>query len=189
MQVLLLPRRLLPRPSARARTRSSPLSVWTAPLLQPASCPSDSLLTFTTQGTDQYGNPLYPSSTLGAAITTPTTVSTASLTCGSDPYKFANTSSLTVRDEHPLLYAPKYKWDCLIEMIPNDAYLSAWNATIFANATAFYDEAPTAYDIDGCLSCSGVLDVSRQVQMKVKHWAYAYKVGRAAECLVLLDSS
>jgi hypothetical protein len=126
--------------------------------------------------TDQFGNPLYPSQTLGAKISQPTIKANSSLAYQSDPYNFGSSSTLTVRNEHPKLYAPAYKWSRLLQLIPQDSYLSAWNNTIAANATKFYNEDPTPYDIDGCLSCSGVLDVSRQVQMKVKHWAYMYKV-------------
>ena len=126
--------------------------------------------------TDQFGNPLYPSQTLGASISQPTVKANSSLAYPADPYNFGTSSTLQVRDEHPMLYAPAYKWSRLLELIPQDSYLSSWNATIANNATKFYNEDPTPYDIDGCLSCSGVLDVSRQVQMKVKHWAYMYKV-------------
>lgn len=54
--------------------------------------------------------------------------------------------------------------------------MSYWNDTIFTNATKFYETNPTNYSIDGCLSCSGVLDVAREVQLKIKHWGYAYKI-------------
>lgn len=54
--------------------------------------------------------------------------------------------------------------------------MSYWNETIFANATKFYEDNPTNYSIDGCPSCSGVLDVAREVQLKIKHWGYAYKL-------------
>lgn len=54
--------------------------------------------------------------------------------------------------------------------------MSYWNDTIFTNATKFYETNPTNYSIDGCLSCSGVLDVAREVQLKIKHWGYAYKL-------------
>ncbi|KAK4047892.1 hypothetical protein OIV83_005074 [Microbotryomycetes sp. JL201] len=126
--------------------------------------------------TDNFGNPMYPSSTGSATISKPTTLSNSALSCQSDPYSFSNPASLTVRNEHPLLFAPSYKWQCLQSQIPQDYYLSYWNDTIFQNATKFYDMSPTNYSIDGCLSCSGVLDVARQVKLKVRHWAYAWKV-------------
>jgi hypothetical protein len=34
---------------------------------------------------------------------------------------------------------------------------------------------PTNYFIDGGYSGSGVLDVAREVQLRLKHWAYAYR--------------
>ena len=74
------------------------------------------------------------------------------------------------------MFAPAYKWECLQKQIPNDHYLSYWNETILQNATKFYDYQPTNYSIDGCLSCSGVLDVAREVKLRVRHWTYAWKV-------------
>ncbi|ORY74549.1 chondroitin AC/alginate lyase [Leucosporidium creatinivorum] len=126
--------------------------------------------------TDQYGNPQYPTSTGSAKIAAPAFTTNDSLSCGSDPYSFGTSDSLTVRKEHPLLFAPSYKWECLPKLIAQDSYMSYWNDTIFANATKFYDTNPTNYSIDGCLSCSGVLDVAREVQLKIKHWGYAYKI-------------
>lgn len=36
--------------------------------------------------------------------------------------------------------------------------------------------SPTAYAIDGGYSGSGVLDVAREVQLRMKHWAYAWRM-------------
>ncbi|GAA5880284.1 hypothetical protein JCM1840_007115, partial [Sporobolomyces johnsonii] len=124
--------------------------------------------------TDQFGNPMYPTTTGSAKIASPTVISNASLSCGSDPY--TNASLTNIRNEHPLLIAPAYKWECLSKQIAGDSYMSYWNDTIFQNATIYYNDPPTNYSIDGCLSCSGVLDVARQVQLKIKHYAYAYKL-------------
>ncbi|KAL8292314.1 hypothetical protein RQP46_001780 [Phenoliferia psychrophenolica] len=129
-----------------------------------------------TTGTDAWGNPLYPTSTGSAKISAPTTVTDSSLSCGSDPYSFSDSSSLAVRTEHPLLIAPAYKWACLPKLIAGDSYMSSWNDTIFLNATKFYAMSPTNYSIDGGLSGSGVLDVAREVQLRIKHWAYAWKL-------------
>lgn len=103
-------------------------------------------------------------------------MSNAALSCGDDPYSFGNPGSLDVRKEHPLLFAPGYKWQCLPKLIAGDSYMSSWNATIFANATRFAAMAPTNYSIDGGLTGSGVLDVAREVQLRIKHWGYAYKM-------------
>jgi hypothetical protein len=100
----------------------------------------------------------------------------SSLSCGDDPYSFSDPTSLAVRAEHPLLFAPSYKWSCLPKLIAADSYMAYWNDTIFTNATAMYELTPTNYSIDGCLSCSGVLDVGREVQLRIKHWGYAYKI-------------
>ena len=81
-----------------------------------------------------------------------------------------------MRTDHPLLFAPSYKWACLPKLIAADSYMSSWNATIFLNATKFYAMDPTAYVEDGGLTGSGVLDVAREVQLRIKHWGYAYKM-------------
>ncbi|GAA5866724.1 hypothetical protein JCM8547_002738 [Rhodosporidiobolus lusitaniae] len=124
--------------------------------------------------TDQYGNPLYPTTTGSARITEPTVLANSSLSCGDDPE--SNLSLDSPRTSHPLLIAPSYKWECLPKLIAADSYMSYWNDTIFANASKFYDMTPTNYSIDGGYSGSGVLDVAREVQLRVKHWAYAYKL-------------
>ncbi|KAM0751042.1 hypothetical protein T439DRAFT_288209, partial [Meredithblackwellia eburnea MCA 4105] len=126
--------------------------------------------------TDAWGNPLYPTTTGSASISTPTVLANSSLAC-TDTYSFTDTASLTVRNEHPLLFAPSYKWECLrTKTIAQDSYLSFWNETIFVNASKFYDMSPVNYTEDGGLSGSGVLDVARQVQLRIKHWGYAWKM-------------
>ncbi|GAA6060416.1 hypothetical protein JCM10212_002184 [Sporobolomyces blumeae] len=124
--------------------------------------------------TDQYGNPMYPTTTGSAKIAQPTTTSNSSLSCGSDPYSGASLTS--VRKEHPLLIAPQYKWECLPKLIEADSYMGYWNDTVFQNATKFAAMDPTAYVEDGGLAGSGVLDVAREVQLRIKHWAYAYRL-------------
>ncbi|GAA5987256.1 hypothetical protein JCM11641_003383 [Rhodosporidiobolus odoratus] len=124
--------------------------------------------------TDQYGNPMYPTQTGSARLSAPTTLANDSLSCGDDPASGLSLDS--PRTTHPLLIAPDYKWSCLPKLIAGDSYMSYWNDTIFSNATAFYDLSPTHYSIDGGLTGSGVLDVAREVQLRIKHWAYAYKL-------------
>ncbi|GAA5882738.1 hypothetical protein JCM16303_006570 [Sporobolomyces ruberrimus] len=125
---------------------------------------------------DQYGNPMYPTSTGSAKIAAPSVVSNSSLSCGSDPA--SGLSMTNIRDSHPLLIAPQYKWDCLPKLIAADSYMSYWNETVFGNASRFASMDPTVYAIDGGLSGSGVLDVAREVQLRIKHWAYAYRLSK-----------
>ncbi|KAH8918930.1 hypothetical protein BT69DRAFT_1322496 [Atractiella rhizophila] len=68
------------------------------------------------------------------------------------------------------------RWECVKGLIASDAYLAGWNETIIANATKFANMDPVPYDIDGGLAGSGVLDVARQVQVRIKHWGWAYKM-------------
>ncbi|BEJ16654.1 hypothetical protein CspHIS471_0600550 [Cutaneotrichosporon sp. HIS471] len=77
---------------------------------------------------------------------------------------------------HPRIIAPKYKWDALNNgLINGDPYLTHWHKIIIENATATLNEPPTAYVEDGGLSGSGVLDVAREVKVKIKNLAYAYR--------------
>ncbi|BGP31527.1 hypothetical protein JCM10296v2_003297 [Rhodotorula toruloides] len=124
--------------------------------------------------TDQFGNPMYPTSTGSAHISAPTVVSNSSLSCQAD-----STSGLSLtspKTSHPLLIATENRWNCLPSLIAQDSYMSYWNDTVFLNATKFYDMPPTNYSIDGGLTGSGVLDVAREVQLRIKHWAYAYRL-------------
>ncbi|KAL9938422.1 hypothetical protein V8E36_003045 [Tilletia maclaganii] len=122
-------------------------------------------------GTDAYGNPIYKTN---ASFGNPTTASSAAGTCGSDPANLSG--SLTNLRPHPRIIAPGYEWDCLPSRIRADAYLTVWNATIFQNATAYAAMPPVSYDIDGGFTGSGILDVSRQVQQRVRTWAYAARL-------------
>lgn len=61
-------------------------------------------------------------------------------------------------------------------MIANDPYMNYWNTTIVNNATNTLNDDPEPYVIDGGLDGSGVLDVARRMKVKVKNWAYAYRI-------------
>ena len=119
---------------------------------------------------DTYGNPVFTSSgnknkpSFGKAVGK----------C-EDPWKPTNNLN-NGRPGHPRLIAPGYMWDCLESRIKEDAYLTAWNYSIFQNATNWLDEKPVEYDIDGGLTLSGILDVSRIVQQRLKAWAYAWRL-------------
>ncbi len=77
---------------------------------------------------------------------------------------------------HPRIIAPQYKWDALNNgLINGDPYLSHWHKIIIENATATLNEPPTPYVEDGGLTGSGVLDVAREVKVKIKNLAYAYR--------------
>lgn len=80
------------------------------------------------------------------------------------------------RPDRPRLIAPAYKWQALPDLIKNDPYLSEWNTTIFGNASTWQGMGTVPYAIDGGLSGSGILDVSRQVKERIKAWAYAYRM-------------
>lgn len=126
----------------------------------------------TYEGTDVYGNPELKDK---SANSKPSSGGKAAVQC-KDTWKASN--SLDTLRDHPRLIAPKYQWDCLPDKIHNDAYLTVWNDTIFSNASAWEKEKPANYSIDGALNLSGILDVSRIVQQRIKAWAYAYRMSK-----------
>ncbi|CAD6584056.1 MAG: hypothetical protein CYPHOPRED_002556, partial [Cyphobasidiales sp. Tagirdzhanova-0007] len=128
--------------------------------------------------TDINGNPVYATSTIAAPAAPTTSASSASSSCGPDTPTWNNQSSDTyhVRTDHPKLFATQNRWNCLPSMISQDSYLRSWNDTIMANATMYYNDGPVQYNIDGGLSGSGVLDIARELQLRTKHWAYAYRM-------------
>jgi len=79
-----------------------------------------------------------------------------------------------VTTHHPRLFAPPQRWKDLPQLIADDPYLARWNSTIFTKATEQMSRPPVIYSVDGT---SGVLDVAREVQLQIKYWAYAYRMG------------
>lgn len=122
-------------------------------------------------GTDPYGNPLYKDN-----------VDTSEPTGNGNPPVKCQDSSSGLSDSnlrgHPRIIAPGYMWDCLPDRIASDPYLQAMNKSVFDNATAWYSMPPVNYSIDGGYAGSGILDVSREVQQRVRAWAYAYRLSK-----------
>jgi hypothetical protein len=77
---------------------------------------------------------------------------------------------------HPRLFGNGTKWDSLPVLIKNDLYLSIWNETIFARANEWYLQEPIKYPVPPGvpLDGNGALDVAREMQWRIKHWAYAF---------------
>ena len=78
-----------------------------------------------------------------------------------------------MRPDRPRLLAPAYKWQALPALIQSDPYLQGWNDTIFGNATTYYSLVPVVYFLDGD---SGILDNARDVKMRIKAFAYVYRM-------------
>jgi len=91
----------------------------------------------------------------------------------SDTFSPGTPSATTVRPDRPRLIAPGYKWSALPSLIANDPYLAGWNQSIFNNATEYFNASPVKYNLDGD---SGILDNSREIKMRVKAFAYAYRM-------------
>jgi hypothetical protein len=119
--------------------------------------------------------PVYPATTNTAAFTTPTFVSStnAQVAWPQDPFAPTSPSVTTVRQDRPRLIAPAYKWQALPALIASDPYLQYWNATIFGNATAYYPMPPVVYFLD---NSSGILDNAREIKMRIKAFAYVYRM-------------
>lgn len=124
------------------------------------------------QGTDPYGNPSFVSANVDTSA--PAYSGTAHNQSCSDSWTATN--SLTNLRPHPRIMTTQAEWDCLPTKIANDAYLTVWNETIFNNATNWAGQPTVAYIADGGFTGSGILDVSRNIQQRVKAWAYAYKL-------------
>ncbi|OXB34428.1 heparinase II/III family protein [Cryptococcus neoformans] len=127
--------------------------------------------------TDTYMLPVYATGTATSGYSAPTAISDPASTDSwpEDPSPPSN-STQGIRP-HPRL-APGYKWDALTHggLIQSNPYFKYWNATIVQNASDTIGDDPTPYVTDGGLDGSGVLDVAREIKLKVKNWAYAYKV-------------
>ncbi|KAK3372915.1 hypothetical protein B0T24DRAFT_649069 [Lasiosphaeria ovina] len=75
--------------------------------------------------------------------------------------------------DHPRLFTTPQRWINLPQLIAEDPYMARWNDTIFGKAVDRMFRPPENYSVDGT---SGVLDVAREVQLRIKHWAYAYRM-------------
>lgn len=106
--------------------------------------------------------------------------SNAAADCGTDPWTSKGSTNgkgtgLDIRPDHPRLIAPAYKWNCLPKMIAADSYLSKWHSQIMSDANKAFSASLVTYVYDGGPSGSGVLDPARQVQMRIKLFAYAWR--------------
>ncbi|KAH9857983.1 chondroitin AC/alginate lyase [Lenzites betulinus] len=160
--------------SSGAAADSGPSPTGEAAASQAASI-KEAVGLFPTATNSQYLLPLYPSTTNTAAYTTPTfhASNNASLAWPKDSFQPANPAPTSVRPDRPRLIAPAYKWNALPDLIKSDPYLKYWNDTIFGNATAYFGLEPVQYHLDGS---SGILDNAREIKMRVKAFAYVYRM-------------
>jgi hypothetical protein len=87
-----------------------------------------------------------------------------------------NEDAITVTDSHPRLFGTQAKWNTRTSEIATDAYLSRWNTSVFERAAASYVQEPLAYPAKVPLDGNGALDVARELQQRIKHWAYAFRM-------------
>ncbi|CRG86076.1 hypothetical protein PISL3812_03079 [Talaromyces islandicus] len=135
------------------------------------SCNKSSQVLYT--GHTSHGLPIYPNSNLS----NPALRKTNCLSWVDDhTIPPENVSSISIRAQHPKIFAPMYKWHRLPFLIQQDPYLRKWNESIFQQADMYYGMPTVQYLPDGGLNGSGILDCARQIQLRVKHWAYAYRM-------------
>lgn len=130
---------------------------------------------FATATNSEFMVPVYPSFTSNPAFAAPTFVSQSNNAQAwpSDPFQPQNPSPTNLRTDRPRLIAPAYKWAALPSLIAQDPYLKGWNDTIFGNASQYLSQPPVAYHMDGS---SGILDNSREIKMRIKAFAYVYRM-------------
>lgn len=79
---------------------------------------------------DALSNPVYPtaSSIATAAGSKPTVTSNKTLACSNDPFSpdTQDADTFKVRSDHPRLFAPAYKWDCLADQIASDPFVAPY---------------------------------------------------------------
>ncbi|KAH9836964.1 chondroitin AC/alginate lyase [Rhodofomes roseus] len=153
---------------------SSAAAVTGAAAASSAASAKEDVGVFATGTNSLYMLPLYPSTTNSAAFSTPTFQAQASgLSWPTETFTPSSPAPTSVRPDRPRIIAPKYKWDALPTLIQNEPYLKYWNDSIFANATEYYNQPVVPYFLD---SGNGILDVARQIKMRIKAFSYAYRM-------------
>ncbi|KAF8751811.1 Heparinase II III family protein [Rhizoctonia solani] len=113
------------------------------------------------------------SSTIATVIASSNTVRDEYQSWPPDPFNPSSPSPTSVRPDRPRIIAPAYKWEVLPSIIQTNPYLHKWNNTIFGDAQKYYDQPVKSYFVDGG---NGVLDIAREIKMRVKAWAYVYRI-------------
>lgn len=123
--------------------------------------------------TDVYMLPVYATGTGTAGYAAPTNVA------GKDdswPSDNEQPSSGNLRS-HPRLIAPQYKWDALKNGLKDkDPYFSFWDTVLMGNASTILNKGSVKYEMDGGPTGSGVLDIAREIKVRIKILGYAWKM-------------
>jgi hypothetical protein len=98
-----------------------------------------------------------------------------SFPAGETSFSYTN-QAYHVRNSHPRLFATPERWLRLPDLIARDPYLARWNETIFNKAQALYEKPAINLTSEMRLRGSGILDEAREVQLRIKHWAYVYRM-------------
>ncbi|KZV83151.1 hypothetical protein EXIGLDRAFT_777848 [Exidia glandulosa HHB12029] len=133
---------------------------------------------------DSYFLPVYPTAANAELFVAPAFATAgASAAWPAETFTPSNPSPLTVRPDRPRIIAPKYKWDALPDLIEKDPYMKAFHNQILKNASAYWSLPVVKYVEDGGLTGSGILDVSREIKMRIKAYAYAYRMEQDSKWL------
>lgn len=117
--------------------------------------------------------PVYATGTGTAGYAAPTNLAAKDDAWPSDPDKPSASSPRA----HPRLIAPQYKWDALKNGLKDkDPYLSFWDTVIMGNASDIVGKDSVAYVMDGGPEGSGVLDIAREIKVRIKILGYAWKM-------------
>jgi hypothetical protein len=65
-------------------------------------------------------------------------------------------------------------------LIEHEPYLARWNQSIFNKAEALYKQPPVNITSKIRSRGSGILNEAREVQLRIKHWAYVYRMTKHA---------
>jgi hypothetical protein len=98
-----------------------------------------------------------------------------SMSGGEASFPYTN-QAYHVQNSHPRLFATPEMWLRLPELIARDPYLARWNVTIFDKAQALYEKPTVNITSELRLRGSGILDEAREVQLRIKYWAYVYRM-------------
>ncbi|KIO31339.1 hypothetical protein M407DRAFT_220470 [Tulasnella calospora MUT 4182] len=99
-----------------------------------------------------------------------------------DPFQPSSPQPTVMRPDRPRLIAPAYRWSQLPTLVGSDSYMQAFDGTIMSNANQFAQSSPVSPSANE----TGAYGVPGQVKMRIKAFAYAYRVTSSETWLSLI---
>lgn len=84
-----------------------------------------------------------------------------------------------VKNKHQVLFATEEGWSSLSVKIAGDPHLNNWNDATSQRAESWLVETTVNYTVVCPLYGNGVLDVGKDFQLRIKHWAYMYSLTKS----------